>query len=514
MTPTSSRTQGFVLITALVVSALLLTMLMAVTIAVMSARRTTASEAIKTQAFYAAQSGMERAWAKGNLQKNIEVPAGITTSAQGAAWLATQLNLTGALGRGGSYVVTATSSAPTTTTLIPNPDATLTLTSAGRGPNAGRRRITLSFPVRVIKQDSDPGPMIGTAPAALSITGNSSIGGSAPITGDIGAVIATHTMNCPVAFAGGATCTKSKLSPPQYTLKYKGAIPAVLTRGAHLRPTQVTTGQTSEERYIVDKIDPATGEVTLNVLSDFIANNNGTNSRRTFSATSDITFQQRTDVPALLIPPDANFSNVSNNVRNVCITYTCERYTMNSSDLFKSIMGGDQTTIETQFKNINNSVPGTYRTGGNAPCSNTISWLKVTSNTVSVSECPTPQMLIVDARTMRGSINIDIGSQQSFHGLLYILGNNDTPVKATSNLGFAGGVIIDNGTAGFDMAGTGNFNTECLTADSPTVGNKTAKLCYDKAMLSKVRTDYIDLILSKRILDFTITSQTWKEVAQ
>lgn len=514
MTPSASRTQGFVLITAIVVSALLLTMLLAVTTVVMSARRTTASETIKTQAFYAAQSGMERAWAKGTLQKNIEVPANITTSAEGAAWLATQLGLTGALGQGGSYVVTATSSAPTATTLVPNPDATLVLSSAGKGPKAGRRRITLSFPVKVIKQDSDPGPMIATAPAALSITGNSSIGGSAPVTGDTGLSLATHTMTCPVTFAGGATCTKSKLSPPQYTLKYKGAIPALLTRGAQLRPTQVASGQTSEERYIVDKIDPVTGEIVLNVLSDFIGNSNGTSTRRTFSATSDIVFQQRTEVPALLIPPDASFTNVSNNVRNVCTLYACERYTMSSDDLFKSIMGGDKATIEARFQQINTTTAGTYRTGSTAPCTNAISWLKLTSNTVSVNECTNPQMLIIDARNMTGTINIDVGTQQSFHGLLYILGNNNTPVKATSNLGFAGGVIIDNGSAGFDMAGTGNFNTECLTADSPTVGNKTAKLCYDKSMLGKVRTDYIDLILSKRILDFTITNQTWKEVAQ
>ena len=83
--------------------------------------------------------------------------------------------------------------------------------------------------------------------------------------------------------------------------------------------------------------------------------------------------------------------------------------------------------------------------------------------------------------------------------------------KVASNLGFAGGVIIDNGSAGFDMTGTGNFNTACDTPDDPL--KKIAKLCYDKDMLSDVRSKYIDLILSEWVVDFNFTGTTWQEVA-
>lgn len=504
------------MVMALIV-ALIVTVMVSITATMsLSAYRTTRTESQKGQAFFAAQSGLERATARAK-QLDVEASAGlartINTNVLAAQWLADRLGLTGTL-PGGTYTVTASVTAGSTSTA----PALLTLTSQGYDPGTrGTRRLQISFPVTVLRRTQTFSPLIGAAPAALTVTGNSRINGNAPITGEAGAAGDTHLMSCPPAFAGAATCTRSQSSPPQYTLQYKGGVPSTFQPGVMLRPTQVGTNEKSEERYVVESVS-ATGQVVMTVLSDYISTQNGAGFRnRTFASSGDIAMREINTVPALLLPPGADFSNVSANVRAACDMSECSRYTISPDDLFKSVMGDTKDNTQALFERLGN---GMYDTDGTAECTPPVKWLEmgkagtqVNHTTANLRECTTPQLLVVDAREQE-SLTLNLPTQAAFRGLLYVIAKPGVNVSVQGNVGFAGAMILDNGNGGIDLLGNGQFNEDC---EAIRIGNgrnlTTPKLCYDSDIMAEVRQRYIDDVLSLNDLDLTLNSQNWREVA-
>ncbi|UQN05419.1 PilX N-terminal domain-containing pilus assembly protein [Deinococcus sp. QL22] len=502
------RTEGYVLITVMMLSAVIMIMVLITTQVSMGAMRSTRNEAQKSQAFYQAQSGVERAARNIRGLMGQRLPANIVNDQLAAQWLVTQLGtMSGQTAGAGRYQVQSGTALNGTQTM-------LVLTAQGYGPADGStRRIQTSFAIKLLSETDPLHPMVGNAPAALTVTGNSSINGAAPVAGDNAVSLIRHNFTCPPSLAGANACTKSATDPDRYTLKYVGTVPQAFEVGKMVRPTQVAAGSTSEERYMVESINRQTGEVKLTVISDFIRLSNGSGTRRTFNASGNIEMQERADVPALLIPPDSSFSNVSSNVSSACTIYACERYTLSSNGLFNLVAGMSKADLEARFQLLNQAYPGMYNTTGTAVCTPPTQWLKLSSSMVNLRECPNPQMIIVDARG-KSSIDIDLPTKASFRGLLYVLGDNNTNVKVASNVGFAGSVIIDNGQGGLDLRGTGNFNIDCADTQIEDGLKKNPKLCYDASIMAAVKTMYIDQVLTYRRLDMLVNGENWQEVGQ
>lgn len=518
MTPGASQ-QGFALLTAILLIAIIMAMLTATLSMTMGGLRNTGAEQKKNQAFYVAQSGMSRALARARdfkIEGSESLPASVNTNQAAGEWLAQRLNgMSGQL-PSGRFTVVATSSTPAATVAVPKPPATVTLISRGWSPrDRSLRVVRTQFDVTVTLPNDQPDPMIGAAPAALTITGSSSINGAAPIAGVTGGLGNTHNMSCPPALAAGAACVKSGSSPNRYTMNYSGTVPSSFVLGKVVRPTTVGPGQRSEERYIVSKIDG--NSVTMTVLSDYIDEVNGY-SQRTFPATGTIAMREVNSMPALLMPPGAEFTSMSNNVQNVCATYSCEHYTMSSADLFKATMGGEPAEIEAKFQSLQNSgaIGEVYSSSTTVGCESRLRWVKLGSgSSVNIKECNPPQMVIVDGRNSNGSsLDINIPSQDTFRGMLYVMAKPGTQIKMTGNVGYAGALIADNGAAGIDMTGNGNFNEDCA-AETVTDGlKKTPKLCYDDDILVQTRETYLNAIIRKRKVEYNVSASNWSEIAE
>lgn len=513
MMTAENRDSGYVLVTALTLSVLLILMVAVSTNMALTSTRSTATETRKVQAFYVAQSGMERALAQLNILQTTKVPTTVKSNAEAAQWLTVQLSaLSGTLPSAGSFSI-AGDFKPGAKSTDP---AILTLFSTGTAVNGGgTRRITMEFPVVLNTDSRTPGAMTGMAPAALTVTGNSSINGASPIAGETNPTGTIHTMTCPVALRQLGTCQRKPGDPDKYVMKYKNAVPPTFQAGKMLRPTKIAAGQTSEERYLVDRVDPATGEVELSVISDYIAQSSGGFVNRTFSATEDILMQERNDVPALLVPPGTSFSSMSANVRDTCSTYACEHYTMSSDSMFKMIMGGTKTDVEQMFQNANRDVPGTYNTSGTAGCGIGAQWLKLSGTSANLNQCTNPQLIVIDGRG-KSSVNVDIPPQKNFRGLLYVLADPGVSVKVAGNVGFAGAMMLDNGNGGIDLNGNAGFNTDCYDEQAEDNLKKTPKLCYDAEILGKVRSGYIDTFFNDgfAVAKTAGSAKSWAEVGQ
>lgn len=504
---------GYALVAALGLTVILMLFVSLSVTASLRARTTTAREGQKTQAFYAAQTGLERAISLGTKLKNYVLPPTYTTSRQAADWLAAKITAMSGTVPGGTFTVTATVTDGATSTA----PAMLTISSEGTTVGGGSTRLVrTSFPITVTKLSQDVGPLLASAPAALTITGNSGINGSAPIAGVTGAAGATHNMSCPVQFQAGATCQKSSIDPEKYTLTYTGTVPSEFKPGKILRPTTVASGQTSEERYIVEAVQG--NSVKMTVLSDYIRNQTGPGQRRTFSSSGNIAMQELNNVPALMMPVDTDFSKISANVRDVCSTYECGHYTLTPDQLFRAIMGYSKDEMLAKFTAMDDTRPGSLNTSGTLNCSGpSAQWMTISGSrsTANISQCANPKLTVIDARNSTSStLDINIPTQQSYHGLLYVIAKPGVPIKMTGNVGFAGAVIMDNGSGGLDMTGTGNFNTDCKDVQLEDGLKKTPKLCYDVDNLANIRNDYIQTYFTDTLINVEVKAARWQEVGQ
>ena len=497
--------QGYALVAVLVLVVVMAGMISAAEHASVSSLRAAGTDYRRAQAFYAAQAGLERAEALANASKN-DVSA---RTDLGAAQALAQVinNKSQSFGVGGRYVLEAAA-------LSASDGAILRLRSRGYAPgDVATRRLEIAMRVKA-QVDLPTTPLLANAPAALSVTGNSSINGSAPIAGETGNTSLLHTMQCPPSLNLGGSCRMKTSLPPRYTLTYKGAIPAAFEKGAHLRPTTVGYGETSEERYVVEEVNRVTGEVTMLAVSDLIKTSTGSLRSRTFPGTGDIVTKELANTPAVLAPPGMNFGSQSANVRQVCTVYECSHYSLSSDALFMSVLGGSKDEIEDSFK----AVPGIYNQTGVSNCGTRVEWMKLRSSNLSLKQCSSSQLSIVDMRG-QNSLNMTIiddatGStnKTTFRGLLYILADPGVSVKFAANSGFAGALVVDNGNGGLDLRGTGNFNMDCdLDVDEDL--KKTAKLCYSDRLLSPLRSAYENSGVFTAKARVKLNAQTWKEIS-
>ncbi|RJF75274.1 hypothetical protein D3875_01875 [Deinococcus cavernae] len=503
--------QGFALIAALGLITILMLLIMITTSVSLQATRSNSAERQKGRAFYVAQSGLERAIDTVRRKDGSVMPATVNSNLTSAQWLAAQINnMEAALPGAGTFKVTATAAAGATAA----DPAVLTLTSTGTLVNsAAIRAVEAKIKVNINKVSLTSNPMVAKAPAALTVTGlMSSINGSAPIAGDNEGAGLTHKFKCPATLlAAGGTCNKSSSAPDKYTLTFQGSIPSTFTEGAILRPTSVTSSQRSEERYVTTSINKSTNAVEMTVLSDYIQDTSVASgyTRRTFNGNTDIAMQEINSIPAILMPVGGDLSKVSANVKNVCNTYECMHYTMSPNDLFASIMGGTKDQTMQRFKDA-----GMYTENNFAPCSQPAVWMRLGVSTASLSECTTPQLMVIDARGLSGStLDLNLPSQDAFRGMLYVISDKSMSISMQGNGSFAGAVVMDIGNGSFSMNGTGNFNMDCKDTQAEDGTKKTPKLCYDEAIMAQVNTNYLNTVLTQTLGVFKYRQAEWNEVA-
>ncbi|PJI54403.1 hypothetical protein CTI14_15945 [Methylobacterium radiotolerans] len=162
MKQAQSSQQGFALIASLSVLAIILILVMMSATVSLRSRTTNAFESRKTQAFYVAQSGLERAIFKAVRLNNKDLPATVTTNEQAAIWVASQLNGTTGTLPSGSFTVSTSVVAGATAT----DPAKITVVSEGTTlSSTSVRRVSSAFPVKInLTTPAATSPMIASAP--------------------------------------------------------------------------------------------------------------------------------------------------------------------------------------------------------------------------------------------------------------------------------------------------------------------------------------------------------------
>lgn len=461
-----------------------------------STTRTTTDETQKIQAFYAANTGVERTLAR---IKRARSSASSTTASGAAALLvaAANTNSSVTLPEGGSYSVSVSAATPGADGLVP-----LTIVSTGRNTaQNATRRMVYRLKVRLTPPSGNLGLF---APAAITTTGGGVNSGNAPIQGVSGSanLARSFTVTCAPA-AGTVDICAGVGSPATYTVTASGVMPSV---------GQMITYTDSAKRTLQYRVSAVQGNsVTLVAINERLvtavsSNGNRVTTTVTTSPLKNLTaLAPTTGVPAVLTyyQSDGTRTNGSN-TDSTCGVYGCYSFDVPPSELFKFIFGVDKTTFKT---GLGSAALTTYdRCPGPLDLTvPTVQWLTASGN-VSLTNCDTPRVLVVEATG--GSFTVSLNNS-TFKGLLYVI--NDGAIRFQGNGTIGGALIAETGTATsnpeVNIAGTAKIGV-CGQS-----GNHDPKACYDREVLDTLVDDLTAQVSLSRPPAVDPEDDAWSEEA-
>ncbi|WP_027482325.1 pilus assembly PilX family protein [Deinococcus pimensis] len=515
----TQRQHGFAL--ALVLSLMIVIGLLVTATAVMSASglRATTNDAARSQAFFAAQTGLQRARAK----LNNSLVSGLT-GAQLVTNLDSYDNVTDGAFKGtvdgGSFTVTATATTTATGGTV------IVLSSEGNDPNTvGNSKIETQY--ELIAPPTLPSTLTMNAPATLTITSKSKVTGDAPAAGKKNnkpAAGNNYTITCT------APCARTG-SPAEMQVTYaKSGTVTDLKAGQYLDmgdpyETIAADGQTKTvvtpyQRYFVKSATMSSATlVPINESETRQTFNYDKNSKTwTPSATASVVTNELSTTPTKMYLRDGVDSIITSGpldgngtgLASCASPYNCSGSTINRNDMFKFVFGVDidvlKQTLGSSFINPSDT----------AAC--TMAFHFTTSNKIPACYSNDPRVVVMDLRGQTGTQVVDLTGSTTFKGLLYVIA--DSNVKIANNASFAGALVLDvPSTASGDASGTGNFqqSADCSEIIQVKTGNNSKdekpKACYNEAYINTAKSRLGSITLpSTTAPTLKWLAETWREV--
>jgi|GEM_PF-4188011 len=515
----TEKSSGFILVAVLLIIVTIGILSLTLSMVSVTSLRSTTDETRRLQAFYSANTGLERTYARIKSMSN----AGTVTSID---QLASSLGTTTGSVPGGSFTVTPSVVSRTTR------GGELALRSTGKDTAASAERVVETT---VSVELGTPGNVGVYAPAAFTTTGDTVNSGNAPIAGssdpDPNSNL-DYGFTCSPASTGNQ-CVGSG-SPATYSV--------TLTSGTVCNPKTlvgagsenclnigeyITHPSNTGARYVVTGIEG--NDVTLKAISELRATTREECRRErgvmtcspvitgyepaplSHDGSNTLTLRREDSVASIMYynssaSPTLNGTQAS----GTCTTYACTTFSFPPSSLFEMTFGTDKSTFYAGLPAASKST---------ADACNTVTWAAVTDTTVHMSNCtttdasgnttPMPRVLIIDTRAATGDqVQVKLNSG-TFHGLLYVIGDN-RQISFTGNGTFAGAMIAETGTGTSNPAArvSGSANVQACTGTS----QHDPKLCYDAAVLARLSNALVDWVSvpSKTVVERVTYS--WKEV--
>lgn len=487
------REEGYILVLALTVMLILGLMLSTLVASTISASRSTGLERGRTQAFYAAQSGLERITRHLNDRSQLLTTDNADTA---AGQLIVPSFETGSVTTG-AFTVDMTKKNSTQTIAVVH------LKSTGTNVDSGATRI-LEGDVQVLVQGANTGLY---APAALITTGDIKNNGAAPVSGEVVPIITgvskTRIFNCssgsPVG--GNTPCKTVTGGLNTYTLTTQSIAPQVPPAPGTLF-TDATGQQYSAQKVTTTGTTPLTSTVTLVAMNENPASALTVTSLNNQLVSNPQVSLTQSDFQAMSSPVGSSLAAASANTSGVCLTYGCSNYNFSPSALFQMIFGTTKEAFKARMQER-----GTYYSSGTPDCNARIVW--VVTNSFD-NNCPSiataPKVLIIDASTANTG-NVQIKTDNTFYGFIYVI--SGTNVSLAGNGTYVGSVISETSIDASNFQQTtvvGNGSSDC-----PNTGTKPAKICYKTSIAQLMNTEVQN---SFRVYKVSRLPNSWTEGSQ
>lgn len=503
------RRDGFVLVTVLSMSFLVVVMLVVASSFAVSTRQTVAAEAQKIPAFYLANAGLERAMAK--VQKSL-AESGLTYVNKTPEYVANAIAGTSTFSSGSEMAGGSFSVVGSYDSSVPN-NPNVVLTSTGTTSNGAKRVLALSYNIYyVLKSLSD---------SAVSSNGNIVNSGNKLVEGAPGGTVSNITFAVSCTQVSGA-CASLSPTAVGYPASYPRSpvYSVAIASGTPPQVGDVVTLAGSTGTAVAYKViggDPLSGTLDLALIDNSSSGANGSGTLAPLVNGSQLAVT--TKGTSLLT--STNNITTNGNGDTSCTTFSCGYLPVAPDKMFQSTFGVTKAAFLGAMPPSNILTADSCVSGSNG-----VQWINLPASasgksaSLDLANCLDARILVVRAPVMsatgnnRPTLDIDLKGGV-FKGLLYVIGTNDlsatsgtrptppgTDVTVTGTDGaFMGAVIVENDVTGgirYDSSGNptpvpyttklaGTTPSKTATQICPQANGDFYNFCYDRTILAGLK---------------------------